>query len=392
MAAWKQIALILIVSVVAAGIWARFYPGAGDQLDRWGVDWLPFETAKVKQTGPGEKRKGRGAPQGVVATAPVVELTINDRLSAIGTGRAAHSVEVSPFTSGRLTDILVKSGATVEKGQVLAKLDSDAEEIAAERAALAVRDAEARLERMKALQKTNTVTAVQVTDAELAVDNARLQLREAKLALSRRSIESPIDGIVGILPITAGNYVTSQTVIAMVDDRSEILVDFWVPERYATAISVDMPMTATSVARPGETFEGKISAIDNHVDSTSRTLQVQASLPNEADRLRAGMSFQVAMRFPGDRYPAVSPLAVQWGSDGAFVWAVREGKGARVSVRIVERNTDSVLVDGKLTPEDEVVTEGLHLVRQGAELNVANRAASPSPPPSAEPASAAQGS
>ena len=63
----------------------------------------------------------------------------------------------------------MKSGATVKQGQVLAKLDSDAEEIAAERAALAVRDAEARLQRMKALQKTNTVTAVQVTDAELVV-------------------------------------------------------------------------------------------------------------------------------------------------------------------------------------------------------------------------------
>jgi len=392
MAAWRQLALILIVSVVAAGLWARFYPGAGDKRDRWGVDWLPFETAKVKQAGPGDKRKGRGGPQGVVATAPVTELTINDRLAAIGTGRAARSVEVSPFTSGRLTDILVKSGATVKQGQVLAKLDSDAEEIAAERAALAVRDAEARLQRMKALQKTNTVTAVQVTDAELVVDNARLQLREAKLALSRRSIESPIDGIVGILPITAGNYVTSQTVIAMVDDRSEILVDFWIPERYASAVTVDMPLTATSVARPGETFEGKVSAIDNHVDSASRTLQVQASLPNEADRLRAGMSFLVAMRFPGDQYPAVSPLAVQWGSDGAYVWAVRDGKAARVPVQIVERNTDSVLVDAELTTEDEVVTEGLHLVRQGAELNIANQDKAPSPPPSAEPASAAQGS
>lgn len=392
MAAWRQLALILIACVIAGGLWARFYPGAGDQLDRWGVDWLPFETAKEDQSGAGEKRRGRGGPPGVVTTGPVIELTINDRLSAIGTGRAARSVEVSPFSSGRLTDILVRSGATVKKGQVLAKLDSDAEEIAAERAALAVRDAEARLDRMKALQRTNTVTAVQVTDAELVVDNARLQLREAKLALSRRSIESPIEGIVGILPITAGNYVTSQTVIAMVDDRSEILVDFWIPERYASAVAVDMPLTATSVARPGETFEGKVSAIDNHIDSTSRTLQVQASLPNEADRLRAGMSFLVAMHFPGDQYPAVSPLAVQWGSDGAYVWAVRDGKAARVPVQIVERNTDSVLVNAQLTTADEVVTEGLHLVRQGAELNVANPKTPPSAPSSAEPATAAQGS
>ena len=61
----------------------------------------------------------------------------------------------------------------------------------------------------------------------------RLALRDAELALERRSIVAPIAGIVGILPVEAGNYVTSQTAIATIDDRSSIIVDFWVPERFA---------------------------------------------------------------------------------------------------------------------------------------------------------------
>ena len=51
------------------------------------------------------------------------------------------------------------------------------------------------------------------------------------------------------------------------------------------------------------------------------------------------------MKFPGDTYPAVNPLAIQWGSDGAFVWAVEDGKAKRVPVRIIQRNTETVLVD-----------------------------------------------
>ncbi|EAV45930.1 transporter, putative [Stappia aggregata IAM 12614] len=392
MSTWKQLVLTLLVVIVAAGLWVRFYPGAGAQLSAWGIDWLDFAVADATPEQGDKPRRGRGGPQGAVVATPVVEITINDRLSAIGTSTALQSVAVTPYTSGRMTEVLVKSGATVKAGDAIAKLDLDAEQIAVERAANALKDAEARLQRMQVLRKTNTATAVQVTDAELSVDNARLQLREAELALSRRSIETPIGGVVGILPITAGNYVSSQTVIATIDDRSEILVDFWVPERYAAAITVGSPITATSVARPGETFEGVISAVDNRIDIDSRTLQVRARFPNKADKLRAGMSFQVSMKFPGDKYPAVDPLAVQWGSDGAFVWAVRDGKGVRVPVSIIQRNTDSVLVDAELTVNDEVVTEGIHLVRNGAELTVADRKQAPASDMPVAPVSSGSGS
>ncbi len=392
MSVLKQLLLTLVLVAVAAGLWVRYYPGAGAQLAAWGIDWLPVLVADATSGKDGKRNGGGGGPQGAVVTTPVVEITINDRLSAIGTSTALQSVEVTPYTSGRMTELLVKSGATVKPGDVVARLDSDAEQIAVERAVNALKDADARLKRMQVLQKTNTATAVQVIDAELGVENARLELRQAELALSRRSIETPIGGTVGILPITAGNYVTSQTIIATIDDRSEVLVDFWVPERYASAVRVGSPLTATSVARPGETFEGVISAVDNRIDIDSRTLQVRARFPNNADKLRAGMSFQVQMKFPGDKYPAVDPLAVQWGSDGAFVWAVRNGKGERVPVNIIQRNTDSVLVDAELTPEDDVVTEGIHLVRQGADVTVAGRQQAPAADAPPKPAASGSGS
>jgi RND family efflux transporter MFP subunit len=379
MSIWRQLALTLLVVLVAGAVWSRFYPGAGEHLARWGVDWLPFAAAGTQPADDGKARAPRRPSRGGVVTAPVVEVTINDRLQAIGTGRAVRSVEVTPYASGRMVELLARSGTPVKRGDVIARLDSEAEQIAAERAAIALKDTEARLERMQALRKSKTATLVQVTDAELAVGNARLQLREAELALSRRSVESPIDGIVGILPITAGNYVTSSTVIATVEDRSEILVDFWVPERYASSVSVGAPLTASSVARPGETFPGEISAVDNRIDSTSRTLQVQARIDNSADRLRAGMSFQVRMRFAGDSFRAVDPLAVQWGTDGAYVWAVRNGTAQRVPVSIIQRNADAVLVDAQLALGEPVVIEGLHLVREGSEVTVISHEAGGTP-------------
>ncbi|TIX10428.1 MAG: efflux RND transporter periplasmic adaptor subunit, partial [Mesorhizobium sp.] len=218
---------------------------------------------------------------------------------------------------------------------------------------------------------SNAATPVAVADAEVALANAKLALRDAELALQRRSIVAPIAGTVGILPISAGNYVTSQSAIATLDDRSSILVDFLVPERFAAAVKVGAQLSATPIANPSQAYTGTVSAIDNHIDEASRTLLVKATIANPADSLRAGMSFQISMKFPGDSYPAVSPLAILWGSDGAYVWAVADGKAKRVPVRIIQRNTETVLIDAPIVSGDMVVTEGTQSVSEGGEVRIA---------------------
>ncbi|GLS34045.1 RND family efflux transporter, MFP subunit [Mesorhizobium albiziae] len=381
MSAWKQIALSIAIVLAAFVGWASFFPGAQEILARWGIDWAYAATpaADGNTTQSTRQGQGRGIQPTIVVTAPVGSATINDRLQAIGTGRANATVTVNPYTSGRLTEFLVQSGARVEKGQVLARLDSDTEEIALERAKIARDDAAAKVERFRALRASSTATAVQLTEAELALRNADLSIHDAQVALERRSIIAPIAGVVGILPIEAGNYVTSQSAVATIDDRSSILVDFWAPERFASAVKIGTELQARSLANPNEAFTGSISAVDNRIDAKSRTLWVQAKIANPADSLRAGMSFQVTMRFPGDTYPAVSPLAIQWGADGAFIWAVEDGKAKRVPVRIVQRNTEDVLVDAPITSGDIVVTEGVQSVREGSDVRIAGSEAPQGP-------------
>jgi RND family efflux transporter MFP subunit len=370
MAIWKQGLISLAIFVVALAVWVGYYPGAGDVLSRWGVELPAVATAKAVA------EKPASAPAGVqpnVLTDAVSTGTVNDRLSAIGNGRANNSVSVMPFSAGRLTEVVAKSGSRIEAGGTIAKLDSEAEQIAFERAKLAVADAEAKLERAQALRRTNTITAVQVKDAELAKENAELELRDAELKLSRRTIVAPIAGIVGILPVTVGNYVTTETVVATIEDRSKILVDFWAPGKFASMINVGDPLTATSIAHPENVYHGEVSAVDNRIDEKSRTLHVRGRITNPADTLRAGMAFRIEMRFPGDTYPSVNPLAIQWSTDGAYVWAVRDGRARQTPVTIIQRNTDSVLVDGPLVAGDTVVTEGVQTVREGAEIMTADR-------------------
>lgn len=380
---FRQLLLSLVVIGAAAVAYVFFVPGASETLARFGIT-LPFGQPVEAATGPAgaagqQQAGGRGGGQGggrggnrtmVVVTAPVLLATINDKLTSIGEGAAAHSVTVVSPASGTLAELLVRPGDSVMAGAVIGRLDADAERIAQERAKLAFDDAQTALDRTNALAKANNTTTVQVGAAQLAFNNARLELQNADLALARRTISTPIAGTVGLFQVSAGNTVTSQTVVTTIEDTSHILVSFWVPERYASAIATGMSVTAAAVALPGQTIAGEVNAVDNRIDPASRTLKVEAAIPNEEGRLRPGMSFSVSMSFPGEQFPSVDPLAIQWSSAGSYLWKFADGKVERVPVEIIQRNSDGVLVKAALAEGDQVVTQGVQQLTAGASVRL----------------------
>jgi RND family efflux transporter MFP subunit len=381
----KQAVVILLMLVIAAAGWLHFDPKAAPLFARLGVpqqlialvvgdDGANGSNGLARANNRPRSRENSGA---LVVVSAVGAASINDRISAIGDGEALRSVSVVPLSSGILRNVKVTAGARVKSGDVLAVLDSDTEMIVRDQAALAVETSRHKVSRYESLVESLAASTVQLDEARTEYEAARLAFREAQIALDRRSVVAPIDGIVGIVPVERGDYVTQQTEIATIDDRSSILVDFWVTERFAALVQPEQEVEADSIALPGVIFSGKIQAIGSRVDRDTRTLQLRAIIDNENDKLRPGMSFRVRLTFEGEPFPAVDPLAVQWSSSGPYVWKVIDNQAHRVGIRIIQRNSDYVLVSGDLSNGDEVVTEGIQSLRPGAELNIARRSTAP---------------
>lgn len=371
----KQIAVLGLIAVAALAAWIWLDPQAGTRLAALGVpetlvgtvaDPTPETTAAVPQPA--------STP---VVTAQAGTAAIHDRVSAIGDGEAVRSVTVYPRSEGVLTEILAKPGDRVRAGDVLARLDLELQTIARDQARLAVQVAEEKVERTERLVQSRAVSEVQLTDARNELQNLRLALRSAEVALERRLVTAPIDGIIGIIPVEEGDFVQSATEIVTIDDRSTIIVDFWVPERFAPLVVIGQTVNAEPIALPGMTFPGKVAAIGSRVDRVSRTLQIQAHIDNSADQIRPGMSFRTELFFEGVHYAAVDPLAIQWSSDGPFVWKNAGDTSERVPVQIVQRNSDYVLVSGDISAGDEVIIEGLQTLRPGSAIHITRRSANP---------------
>lgn len=365
----RQVFLSTIVLAGTLALWIAHVPSSMPFLERIGVlGLIGIEAPEAQAQGGGGW--GGGGPATVIAEA-VAQGRINDRVTAIGDGRALRSVDVRSDATGQVVELGFGPGDRVEEGAAVVRLDDEAERIALERAELTLADAREMATRIEQLSGTGAVTDVRRREAELALRQAELGLRQAGYDLSRRTIRAPISGWTGVPDLEVGARVRSGDVLVSITDRSEILIDFRVPERVASRIEAGMPLEARPLAMPERVLEGEVRASDAAVDASSRTLLVQGRLDNEDDALRAGMAFEVVLAFPGEALPSVDPLAVQWSGEGAYVWAVREGKAARVPVAIRQRNADAVLVEGELEIGEPVVTEGVQNLRPGAEVRMA---------------------
>ena len=303
-----------------------------------------------------------------VITAPVEVDPGGESVMALGTARAARSITLYPEVTGMVAEVLFTPGEPVEAGAPMIRLADDAEQVAVDRARVTLDQARSKLERSRTLAESKTISTVALSDAEAAVALAEIELRSAGIDLDRRVIKAPFAGVTGLTDISIGDYVTSSTAIATLDDLSTLRVRFELPERWMSGVTLGQSISATAQGLPGSAFSGRIAAIDNRVDEATRTLRVEAELVNWGSILKTGMAVRVTLDFATDEELMVSSLSVQWDRRGSFVWKVVDGAARRAEVAIIRRESGVAIVNGDLAAGDLVVVEGTQRLREGAKV------------------------
>lgn len=356
MLATRQVIISLLVVVAAVAGWYFLAPKG----DRAAVN---AATAPAAQ---GTPRPGTArAVTPTVVTEPVAYQIVVDELHAVGSAAAVRAVTLYPQATGLVTEVAIQGGDRATEGQTLFRLDDQTQSIAVERARIAVDAAKAALARAEQLAESKNISAVTLEQAHSTAAQADIDLRSAELELSRRTVKAPFAGVVGLPAPTAGDMVTTQTVLATLDDVSAFTVSFEAPERFVTVLNVGAPVTATSPGLAGVTMRGEVSAVDSRVDVMTRTFKVEARLDEGIEGLKSGMSVIVQLSFPQGLQPSVPSLAVQWDRSGPFVWKIDTDKAQRTPVQILSRRSGVVFVAGNLKNGDPVVVEGVQRLRDG---------------------------
>lgn len=329
--------------------------------------WMWFSSSR--QTA----ESSQGSPKRPAATRVLVEPLsfAPDRVvvRAVGTGNALKSADIHPSVSGEVRQVRFKAGQLVNKGAVLIRLDDAHQRLAVRLTEVALKKAQRDTGRLTKLAASGNASRTRLDAAETVLESAKIRHAQALADLADRTIVAPFSGVIGLTNINVGDRVDDETVIATLDDRATILVDFNLPEDFAQRITLGGAVVVRPSTAPGLAIDGAIFAMDSRIEPTSRSLRVRAKIPNADGAIRPGTSFQVEVEFISRAYPTVREVAVQWSRDGAYLWRSTAGKAEKVFVELVSRDRGRILVDGPLRAGELVVVEGVQALRAGQFLD-----------------------
>src|SRR3954447_8404760 len=306
-----------------------------------------------------------------VKAEPVKVAEVQSDVTAVGTLLAADSVVIRPEIAGRVVGLHFQEGQIVAKGAKLVTLDP-----AEYRAQLAGTSADARteaqrFERAKELLDKNFISKEALDVAQGNMERAVARRQQDEALLAKTTIVAPFSGIVGLRQISPGAYVRAGDDIVRLENVSSVKVDFRVPEAYLSKLKASQEVAIKTDAFPNETFKGKIFALEPGVDEKTRTVVARALIPNQQNKLRAGMFARVNVLLETRAHSILVPEQAIWpqGRD-TFVYRVVDGKASLTKIELGVRRPGEVEVVKGLSPADMVVTDGQMKLKDGAPVTV----------------------
>lgn len=316
----------------------------------------------------------------------VTKKPLRPYVKTIGTLNPFDEIIVSTEVDGILKNVNVDEGTVVSKGMVLATINDMDYNLEVKRAEAALRQAEATLNntklefgRKQALYKEQLVTQQQFDDVSTRLSLAEAEVERAKAALNltreklrKTKIYSPLSGVVKEKKVSAGDYVKNGTNMLVIIQNNPIKLNFTVTEKDVGKLKKGQDVTFKVDAFPDREFKGKVNIIYPSLEEKTRTLQVEALVPNADGALKPGLFAHVILYTGTERDIILVPI----------ISLLYEGEKIKVFVAEGERAKERVVKTGQkygemmeiiegVKKEELVVVAGQQNLSEGVKLNVA---------------------
>ena len=335
-------------------------------------------------------------PKEVEVDNPHLE-SVNVSAEATGRVEAKYSVDLVARVPGFLLKKYFKEGDFVKEGQVLFQIDPREYQIEVNNSAANVnqysallKNAQQELDRANALIKEDLISRSDV-DLSLAsrnqnkalLDAAKQQLELAKVNLSYTTIKSPINGRIGKVNITEGNYVTATSgSLVNISSTDPVYVTFSLKDNdFVNLLRSSNQLRDVEVKVQFDDggwypYSGKINFVDNKVDKNSGTITIRATFENPKGWLVPGTYMKVKLTAPKIIQYLTVPQACTKGDpmSGYYVWTVEDNKAVRKNIKVSDDINNNWVVDSGLNLSDVVVVSGIQNINsEGQKLKIVDK-------------------
>lgn len=342
--------------------------GAG--LIGWGVySQMPQPNEELAEADQVMTTQSRGKKALNINAVVVRPRMLTDEVPIIGSLIPDEEVNLSFETSGKIVEINFEEGTTVQKGQLLAKVNDRPLQAQLQRLVSQLKLAEDRVFRQDALLKRDAVSqeAYEQVKTELATLNADIESVEAQIA--QTELRAPFDGIIGLRQVSVGTYASPTTIVAKLTKISPLKLEFSVSERYARDIQVGTNLTFT-LEGSLDTYHAQVYARESSLDINTHTLTVRALYPNPSGIMPGRYASITLKRQEYKDALAIPSQAIvpEMGKDKVFLY--RSGKAEPVEI-VTGIRTDALVQAVKgLAAGDTVIISGTQQLRTGMDVTI----------------------
>ncbi|TDB64079.1 efflux RND transporter periplasmic adaptor subunit [Arundinibacter roseus] len=289
-------------------------------------------------------------------------------------GRVASSEEarLSFKIGGIVSQILVKEGQAVRKGQLLAVLDQTEISAQVKQAQFSAEKAERDRNRVEQMLRDTAATLEQMQNASTGYDVANQSLQIARFNQAYSRITSPIDGTVTRKFMNEGELASSGAPVLLLasNRRSDWVVRVGVSDKDWARLAPGDQATIELDAYPDEIFKGKVTTMAQAADPLSSLYEVEIRLDNSDKRLATGLFATVTLLPRQSRSYAVVPIEaiVEGNGKNAFVFVNAQGKARRIPVVVGFLDGKNVLIRSGLDGVSQVITAGSGFLRDGSRI------------------------
>ncbi|WP_373498859.1 efflux RND transporter periplasmic adaptor subunit [Desulfococcus sp.] len=327
--------------------------------------------------------KNFSPPPETVTTARAAAASWESLIPSVGSLEAVQGVMVTAELTGKVTRIAFAPGKKVKAGDLLVTQDTSSEEARLRAAEAAMALAKINFDRARGLLAQQAISKSEFDNADAQLKSAVAEADGIRTLIEKKTIRAPFSGRLGMRLVNLGQLLKEGTPIVTLQALDPIFVNFLLPQQEIARVRRGLTVRVKTDALPGETLEGRITAINPEVDSATRNIRIQATLDNPDERLRPGMFANVAVVMPDPKPVIVIPeTAVLFAPYSDSVFIVEEqksetdGKPALVLrqqfVRLGEKQGDFAAVVSGLEDGQTVVSTGVFKLRNGQSVVVDN--------------------
>jgi len=322
-------------------------------------------------------------PPTTVSSATVKEEDWAPTLSAVGSISAVQGAVVSAELAGIVSEISFENGAEAKKGDVLMKLDASQEEALLRSATAEAQLARTDLERSRDLAMRKVVSSAELDSAQSKFTRLNAVVDQMRSNIAKKTLIAPFDGQLGIRQVNVGQMINAGQQVVPLTSLDPVFADFALPQQYLGQLTPGLEVHVTTDALPGRVFDGKVTAINSMVDSSTRNITVQATLDNADHALRPGMFAKAEVILPEKHKALVVPgSAISYAPFGDSVFVIEKKKDEKTGmesqmirqqfVRVGEGRGDLVAITQGLKAGETIVSTGVFKLRNGMTVTINN--------------------